>query len=212
MGRKIPGRTRRGASRRLRRAGFSVIELLIVVAITSIGFVALLDLQVSSIKGLSYPAQLTAAVNLGEHFLQTLRMEAIEWTPQSSWDDPNLRYLSTMNQNANPNDPNAWQIGTGEIGAPDFFVDQAGSDGVYDVGLLREFPARENPRFCLHYRLSFTNASQRLIRAEVRVMWLRNEARFQKFKNCPLEMAEPQWRSVVQSITLTDQIMINTFI
>lgn len=199
-------RRERGRSRR----GFSIVELLIVVAVTSVGFVALLELQVASIRGLAYPAELTSAVNLGEHFLETLRMEGLEWTSSNSQNWQNLRYLGTLDENAASDDPNQWQLAFGVVGADDMFVDQAGSDEQYDRGVVAEFPARQNPRFCLQYRLSFTDEAQRMIRAEVRVLWLRDQGSWTRFRNCPLEMAETKWRGTVQTLTLTDQILINT--
>jgi prepilin-type N-terminal cleavage/methylation domain-containing protein len=194
------------------RRGFSVIELLVVVAVTSVGFVALLELQVASIRGLSYPANVTAALNLGEHFLATLRLEAVEWTGNGTqqWNNPNLRYLKTLNPAAAADDPNAWQLAYGISGAPDNFTDQGGSDVVYDTGLTRELGPRDNPRFCVHYRLAWATGSERLMRAEVRVMWLRDEGSFALFKQCPLNMAQARYQGQVQSVTLTDQILINT--
>lgn len=208
---------RRNATERRRRSGrrgFSIIELLVVVAVTSVGFVALLDLQVSSIRGLTYPANLTAAINLGEQFLATLHVEAIEWTGQGnqSWNNPNLRYLSTLNEAVASDAPEAWRVAAGADDAPDLFRDQAGSDQWYDAGLLREIDPRQNPRFCLHYRLVWANQSQRVMRADVRVLWLRDDAAFTQFSDCRIEMAEARFRGQVQSLTLTDQILINTSI
>jgi prepilin-type N-terminal cleavage/methylation domain-containing protein len=196
--------------RRARRRGFSVVELLIVVAVTSVGFVALLQLQVASIRGLNYPAQLTAAVNLGEHFLATLRMEGIEWTGNGAqtWDSTNLHYLPTLavTQALSANSPQGWQV------AVDHFVDQAGADGDYDRGVLGVIAADKYPRFCIQYRLSWATASQKLIRAEVRVLWMRDEAAWDldPFRTCDPQMAEARYLSQVQSVTLTDQILINS--
>lgn len=196
------------------RRGFSIVELLVVVAVTGVGFVALLDLQVSSIRGLTYPANLTAAINLGEHFLSTLRVEAIEWTGKNgqTWDNPRLKYLSTLDPTLPADSPDSWQVLPAVDGATDAFRDQAGADDVYDPGLLREIQPRQNPRFCLHYQLVFVSEAENLIRAQVRVLWLRDEASWAEFKDCPLTMAEARFMGRVQSVTLTDQILINTSI
>lgn len=200
--------------RRSRQHGFSIIELLVVVVVTAVGFVALLDLQVSSIRGLTYPTNLTAALNLGEQFLATLHVEAIEWTGQGSqtWNNPNLKYLSTLNPAFPADSPQAWQVAEGVEGHADLFRDQAGADDWYDAGLLREIGPRQNPRFCLHYRLAWANQSQRIMRADVRVLWLRDDAAWERFKDCRIEMAQARFVGQVQSVTLTDQILINTSI
>jgi len=194
------------------RRGFSVIELLVVVAVTSVGFVALLELQVASIRGLTYPANLTAAVNLGEHFLATLHLEAVEWTGNGAqqWNGPQLRYLSTLNPALAADSPDGWQVAYGIEGGSDLFTDQAGSDATYDAGLVRELAPRDNPRFCVHYRLAWATGSERLMRAEVRVMWLRDNASWALFRNCPVEMAQDRYVGQVQSVTLVDQILINS--
>ena len=183
-----------------------MIELLIVVAITSVGFIALLDLQVSSVRGLTFPSRLTNAMNLAEHFLATVRMEAIEWTGPNGrdWNDPAFVYLSQTQTNPD------WQVAQVPAGAPDAFLDQAGGETRYDPGLLAEFPTRQNPRFCIQYRLQWTNASQRLIRADVRVLWLRDESSWAQWQSCPASMANANNFGVVQFIALTRQIMINS--
>ena len=200
--------------RRGGRTGFSIVELLVVVAVTSVGFVALLQLQVASIRGLNYPAQLTAAISLGEHFLATLHMEAIEWTGNGTqtWDGPNLRLLSTLNESANPASPDSWMIAYPNVDDQRHMVDQAGGEDEYDAGLLEEIPSDENPRFCVHYRLAWATASRTLMRAEVRVLWMRDEASWDvhPFVDCDPDMASDQYLSQVQSVTLVDQIMVNS--
>ena len=183
-----------------------MVELLIVVAITSIGFVALLDLQVSSIRGLTFSSRLTNAMNLAEHFLATVRMEAIEWTGENgqTWDNGNLTYLPTTQD-----DPE-WQVAQVALGAADAYLDQGGGETRYDPGLLAEFPSRQNPRFCIQYRLQWTNASRRLIRADVRVLWLRDEAQWARWKDCPTDMADQRNFGSVQFIGVTKQILINS--
>ena len=196
---------KRGFSKR----GFSMMELLIVVTITTIGFVALLNLQVSSIQGLAYPTRLTEAVNLADHFLGTLQMEAMEWTPEGTrpWNSPNLRYLPTL-QDPAPSWRIAWrdahEFPDGSV--PHKFVNQNGSIIEYDTGLQAEFPAQDNARFCVHYRLSWALPNERVMRAEVRVLWLRKSAAWDDWKDCPLGME--MRRDAVESVTVTGQVMM----
>ncbi len=188
--------------------GFSTVELLIVVAVTSVGFVALLELQVASIRGLGYPAKLTLGMGLGEHFLGTLQTEAVEWTDDGgpNWSNSDLRYLSQFNEAA----PDEWILASAPEGVDFALTDSVGSDLWYDGGVLREIPPTGAPRFCLHYRLSWATPNQSVIRADVRVSWLHDEASWSDFKDCPDEMFAPENRGSVTSVRLSELIMRNT--
>lgn len=197
---------RTNRARRRRAEGFSIVELLIVVAITSVGFVALLNLQVATIRGLGYPAQMIDAVSLAEHFIGTLQMEAVEWTEVDghSFDNGRLRYLPTAP--ASFGSFSEWNVAY-DFGNDHSFTDLAGGDPTYDPGMQAEFPPQRTPRFCLHYRLAWVSENQRLLRADVRVLWLRDEASWARFKDCPVDMVD--WPSEVQFVTLPAQVMVN---
>ena len=192
-----------------RRGGFSIVELLVVVVITAVGFGAMLDLQVSSIKGLSYPAQMNAAVNLGEHLLETMQLEA--YVRRSGGDTSSQNYLPQLpNFNAGTNDT-GWLAAYANNGSGQHdMTDQLGADTTYDVEALAEFPTLDRPRFCVRYRLAWV--SQNLIRAEVRVLWLRDERAWTRFRNCPAsgidEMEATHNRDSVQFLTLSKQFIL----
>lgn len=184
-------------------AGFTVIELLITVAITAIGFVALLTLQVATIRGLNFSTNLAAATNLGEHVLATMDVEGVQWVGGVP---PNtLPMLSTINGNEG-----FWQVWRCDPTAPDAFMNQTGCDNlVFDVGIDSEIPIRANTRFCVQYNLDWANPTRTLIDAQVRVFWLRDEAGlWQTFRDCPVGTMELPANSVnVQFVTVQGQIM-----
>jgi hypothetical protein len=199
---------RLGHKRSARSRGFSAVELLIVIGFTSVGFVALLQLQVATIQGLGYPARLNLAAAYGEHFLATLQVEATEWTDQGeqTLSNANLRYLTQFNEGA----PQQWILANPPQG-PDFaLTDYVGNNVFYDSGILREVPATATPRFCLHYRLAWATANPNMLRADVRVSWLREEAAWEDFKDCPAGMLDPVQRGNVHSIRLSELIMRNS--
>ena len=70
-----------GRARRHRRArGFSLVELLMVVVVTTLGFVALLNMQMATLRGLAHAKHLAEATNLAENFIEQLRLEFMSWT------------------------------------------------------------------------------------------------------------------------------------
>lgn len=194
--------------KRARRGGFTLVELLIVVMITAVGFVALLDLQVSSIRGLNYPAQMNAAINLGEHLIETLQLEA--YVQREGGPTGTLRYLPVLPPFGGGVTDTGWQQAFSNGSSEHAMTDQVGADTTYDVGALTEFPALDRPRFCVRYRLAWV--SENLARAEVRVLWLRDEASWTRFRNCPDEgpdaMEDLNNRDSVQFVTLTEQLIL----
>lgn len=75
------GRQQRSRAGRGRRAaaGFTVIEVLIAVAVTAFGFAAIFSLQISSMQGNVSARETAAAVNLAERYAEALRREAFAW-------------------------------------------------------------------------------------------------------------------------------------
>ncbi len=189
---------------RARRGGFSLVELLIVVVITAVGFVALLDLQVSSIRGLNYPAQMTAAMNLGEHLVETLQLEA--YVRRNGGATGGLRYLPTLPAFGTGAADTGWQLAYANGSTEHAMTDQLGADPVYDIGALAEFPTLDRPRFCVRYRLSWV--AQNLIRTEARVFWLRDEGAWGRFRNCPDGMDAAINRDSVQFVTVSEQLIL----
>lgn len=196
------------SSKRARQGGFSLVELLIVVLVTAVGFVALLDLQVSTIRGLNYPAQMNAAINLGEHLIETMKLES--YVRRGGGLTSGQHYLPALPAYGSGTNDTGWLMAYANGSSQHEMTDQVGADAVYDAGALVEFPALDRPRFCVRYRLSWV--SQNLARADVRVLWLRDEGAWTRFKDCPDsgndEMEAVANRDSVQFVTLTEQLIL----
>jgi prepilin-type N-terminal cleavage/methylation domain-containing protein len=218
--------------------GFTLVELLVVTAITAVGFIALITLQTAAIHGVTNSKDLIGAINLAEHLLNTIKIEALEWTndtDQTPWSNNNFRYIKNL---PGPSGSEIYEGNTkGWMPAYDHSfadkrVNQNGYDTYYDPGLLEEIPTFwTNPqgnvvprgkRYCAQYRLTWIIPNI-LIRAEVRVLWVK-EGATEKVNNvdyrlCPA-IAKPvqgQWDMAqdtdnVYSVTMPAEIMKNIFV
>ena len=188
------------------RRGVTMIEMIFALAISMVGFMGVLDLQTASIRGATESRALYHAIQLSEHFIETMRTEAIEWTATKSLDsDPNSFYLL---KDAPPK--------TAAVGATsdwviwrEAFASTLGNMDHYDSGVLQEFPITQNSDYCVHYRFT-TLMQDMLIRADVRVLWPKTGAQRTIYDNCQLKMASDTARA--SSITIPVVLMRNIFV
>lgn len=136
------------------RRGFTILEILIAVVVTAIGFAAIFSLQIGTMQGNISARETTGAVALGERYVEMLRREAFQWTsgsPPGPWLDRAPRRWHTLTPL--PVDHN---------GLPN--AEEAGGVG---SGLDRQ-------RFCVHYWIDpLTDTYDGVINARVRVIWPR---------------------------------------
>jgi prepilin-type N-terminal cleavage/methylation domain-containing protein len=207
------------------RAGFTLVEVLIVVGISTIGFVALADLQTSSIRGMKHMVRMYEATNLAENFIEDLRLEFSQWTPAdplaADATFPSLEGLpidaATPPGTPTPGDGvtggDGWVIGDVDGGA-DRRVSMVGDAHPlgYNVGIrdamLNDLVPGGGEHFCLLYRLTWL-LPNRAIRVEVEVQWPLETANVPHFVACDTIAANQL--SEVRSITLTSTIMVNLF-
>jgi len=218
----------------LSAAGFTIIELLIVVAISTTGFMALARLQTSSLQGMKTTATLGEAVSLAENFLEDLRLEFSQWTPTNSIQQLGIDSLPSLgdlpvggNIGAGAQTP-----GDGIVGAPGWIIagEAGGNRLVPMAGDVRSFnningqnvslnagtrQAMNDPnipeaseKFCLRYRLTWL-VPNKAMRAEVEVSWPYNPVDLEVLDTCAYYAAERLGE--VRSVTLTSTVMINLF-
>lgn len=195
--------------------GYTLIELMVVVVITMIGFMAILMLQAGVIKGNTNTWDVVCATNLAQHVLETIRIEALEWTGKDAtqgYDQDKFHYLRSLSSAGIP----APQVSTGWLKAFDLgknvkfqMVNQAGRDTYYDSGILNEVPDSRNQRFCVQYRLTWI-IPDALIRAEVRVLWPKLETAAGNFDACPKGMENQT--NMVNQISVATAVMKNASI
>lgn len=190
--------------------GFTLIELMVVVLITVVGFMAIVVLQAATVKGVTNSRDLVAAVNLAEHFLNSVRIEALEWTNDTDQgtNQAKFKYLNNVGLPVAGNGSGWLQAYINAMDV-DKRINQNGNDTTFDAGLITEFPQDRNKRFCLQYRLTWV-IPNRLIRAEARVLWPREEADVAAYQECPLGMEADV--SNVYGITVPTTIMKNIFV
>jgi hypothetical protein len=183
--------------------GASLIELMAAIAISIIGFVGLLDLQSASLQGLSDGRAMFHAMELTEHFSETLRTEAIEWTNQSTQSYDQTKFVFIKNA---PTPPVDGAVGNWLVATPNGYVGTMGELSPYDKGVLEEFPPTLDRRFCIHYRVSWLIAN-RLMRVDARVLWIRPGGERGLYKACDLKMADDATNTSMISVPVV--IMMN---
>lgn len=162
-----------------------MIELMIVVSLTAVGLVTLLKMQAQTLQAVGGSRTVAEAANLGSHFLEFLKLEALEWTMDG-----------TLMVGQPARFPHLALAGTPVVGAgsgwqkamlPDTtekLVGPLGNNALLDAGLLSQFPWDRNRRFCVQYRLTWLLADW-LMRAEVRVLWVRDNSSVGLYEDCP---------------------------
>lgn len=144
--------------RRRRARGFSLIEILVAVVVSAIGFSAVFALQMSTMRGNVAAREQAAALTLAEASMERLRAEAYEWTSTSN---PTGKLNTTLHA------PRVWHLFS-DTGPVDQNGLPFGGNGTPGSGLARQ-------RFCVHY---FTDPQAgtfaQILSVRVRVVWPRS--------------------------------------
>ena len=213
-----------GQSERASRRGFTLVELIVVISITTVGFLAMLDLQVNTIRGTGSSRDQQEAMILAEHTIQSIRQEAYRWTaaqPLANISSDSL-FLKNAPTDTSTIEPTAWFIAWDDPTDVSKLVPPTGGSDTRDAGARGLFrlaagtgAAVQQRRFCVHYRFAWMVPNQ-LMRAEVRVMWPRYGRVITNFSNCQPDPtaddyfgADPQ---NVQTITIPVSIIRNVFV
>jgi prepilin-type N-terminal cleavage/methylation domain-containing protein len=185
-----------------RGAGFTLIELMVVVVITLIGFLAMIRLQAGVVQGTANAWTMVQATQLAEHVMETIRMEAVSWTAS----DPVLaqskyQYLSATGM--------GWKRAFDQGTVSFQRTNQLGYQPGYDDGALAEVPNSRNARFCAQFRMTELVPGM-LLRADIRVLWPRENAQSTAYDRCPLGMETD--RANVFSASFSTTVMRNVFV
>jgi prepilin-type N-terminal cleavage/methylation domain-containing protein len=217
-------------SARCGRRGFSIIELLVVVIISTIGFVGLLGLQTATLRGLANTRQMVQATTLAENFLEMLRLEFMAWQVDGtsllgdSATFPHLVDLPVGNVagqlgaygvpvSTKAGATSGWEI-LGDATQDDRRVSVVGAphplsfnDGIREATIDPGFEDSQKP-FCALYRLTWL-IPDRAIRAEVEVSWPLENANMTNFIRC--EELAAMHLGETRSVTLTTTLVPNLF-
>jgi len=189
--------------------GFSLVEVLIVIAITTVGFLALINLQIGTLRGLGTSRSMMQAVNLSEHFIETLKSEGLPWTGDASlmMSQPTVFPHLRLAGNPTAGGGSGW-VRAYQSNNSDRRVGPLGTDETWDAGVAMEISPDRERRFCVHYRLTWVVPNY-LIRADVRTLWMRDEANVALYQDCPIGMETDL--ANVASVTIPGTIMRNVF-
>lgn len=194
-----------------RAAGFTLAEILLVLTLTSIGFIAIINLQISTINAVATARNMTEATNLAEHVIELIRSDAIEWTADDDTvsDVTRFPYLSTAGI-PTTGGGSGWVPAmlspdsdrrVGSLGYASMSLER-------DAGVMNEFPPERNKRYCVFYKLTWI-LSNYLLRVDVRVMWMRGNLTNTAYADCPITMFNDTAR--VSSVTIPATVMRNVF-
>ncbi len=205
----------RPGSRRNSQKGYSMVELVATMLVTMIGLLALVQLQIGTVRGVAHARSMADSLNLAEHFIETLKAEAYQWTgtDHSMISEPGrFPYLRAVGLPP-PGGPGvtAW-LKAYDLPGEDQRVGPMGEDRSEDSGLHNEFWYNRSRSFCLHYRLAWV-VPDYLVRVDVRVSWLTAESTVEAYQACPVT-TPGMWEDLanVSSITLSGTVMRNIFI
>ena len=199
--------------------GYTLVEVMVVIVITIVGFLAMTHLQTSVLQADQNSWNAAGAVELARHLQETIRMEAVQWTNDSQAlaggvNQANFLYLKNVGA------PIAGQ-GSGWLDAGFYPVDtafalvnQLGYQPTYDAGALAVIPQGRNQRYCVRYRLTWL-VPNFLIRADVRVLWVRHEGKAGNFDSCPGPDGATSMEAHTEdvfSISFPSTVMKNVFV
>jgi hypothetical protein len=197
------------ADRVLESSGFTLVDILAALAISVIGFLAMVHLQSGILRANTTSRDMTMATHLAWHLIETIKMEAVEWTNDTSqpYNQPKFKYLNQIP------DPNAGSTSgwlTAFDTTSDFrMINILGRDQAYDGGALTQFPDTVSRRFCVRYRLTWI-LSNMLMRVDVRVLWPREGSQAVQYQACPVSMDNDM--ANVYSVTFSTTVMKNVFV
>lgn len=188
------------------KGGYSLVEVLVVIVVTTVGFLALMNLQVGTVKGIGNAKSMIEAVNLAEHFIETLKSEAVIWQ-KDSVELSNATRFPHLWPAAGVTTTTNW-LNAFDPPGTDKRVGPLGFNENWDRGVGLEVPWTVNRKYCVHYRLAWI-VENYLLRADVRVSWMREDADVSLHLSCEDGMERDF--SNVSSVTVPGMIMRNVF-
>lgn len=200
----------------IRRRGFTIIELLVVVAITTVGFVAVLNLQIGTLHGAAAARDQQMAVQLAQSVGSTIRLEGLNWVEGVSTTTLNgTSFILNAPTDTTAGQTSGWLVAWAAGGGTDLQVGPAGADPTWDLGANEALGARNiagesiNRHFCVHYRLTWVISDQ-LLRGDVRIMWPRRRGALTTYTLCPIGME--QRLEDISTLTMPVTIPRNVFL
>lgn len=163
---------------RRKQGGYSLVEVMMALAVLTAGSVGVMALQQASLRGNVESRQLSTATSVARIWLERLKRDARLWNEGANAANPaffaQTCYLSSLNIAEATAPAGVWQSPAPISAACDAPV--AGLNGTesasFDYYGNEVAPGGANVRFCAQTRLQWVTPGQ-TIRAEVRAFWAR---------------------------------------
>lgn len=199
---------RKAARRRARRRGFTLVEVMVALAVLAIGVTGILGMQNAAIHSNRRAQEVTVATQISRLWLERLRLDATQWNrPSQRQRVSDLRDTQTLCRlhpmgciSGGGNTPGVWFVPTipalASTAAP-ATLELVGTGGSAFDSFGREVGvASPNAMYCVGVRLNWIapdlGSRQGIIRAEVRVWWFREGALRSTYTQCGFNNAGQQ--------------------
>ena len=155
---------------RHRNRGYTIVELMMAIAVLGIGITGVIAMQKVTISSNGHANRLATATHIAQSWLDELAAEAGQWNDENDFDD--TIWLTNVGVEGGP--PNDWFLPVYNAGrdfGPAF-------DAVGSAVATDDIPS--DARYCAEVRLRWIGSQNAikagggLIRAEVRVFWRRD--------------------------------------
>ncbi len=160
----MPRRRRSRRQNRKRRAGYTLIEVMMAMGVLMAGAVGIMAMIQASTRGNLEAREMTTATQLAQRWVERVRRDALNWTRSSTTVNPIILARTSYLQNVpNPGGALTWfapapPVASGESANFDFYGRDTGTP--------------VDSYYCTNLRLEWLYTG-RAIRADVRVWWLR---------------------------------------
>lgn len=163
------------ARRRRTRAGYTLVEVMMAIGILSVSAVALLSVQEAVARGNTDARQIATATQIMRSVGEDLRLDALNWRSSTlnAMTFNMTRFLRDVPTAATAA-PSAWLPLGQTTGAPERFRDYSGAPTADPANMF----------FCVQSRFAWIFTGT-LLRADVRVWWVRPGADRSAFAGCP---------------------------
>lgn len=156
------GQRRHGPRRR--RAGYTLIEVMMAMGVLTAGAVGIMAMIQASTRGNLEAREMTTGNQLSQRWVERLRRDALSWQRSTRVLDPTLLARTSYLQLVpNPGGVPAWFVPVPPVGSPD-----TANFDFYG----RNTAAPADSYYCTNVRLEWLYVG-RAMRADVRVWWLR---------------------------------------
>lgn len=147
-----------------RRAGYTLIEVMMAMGVLTAGAVGIMAMVQASTRGNLEAREMTTANQIAQRWVERLRRDSLSWQRSTRVLDPTLLARTSYLQRVpNPGAPPAWFVPAPPVGSPD-----TANFDFYG----RNTALAADSYYCSQVRLEWLYVG-RAIRADVRVWWLR---------------------------------------